>query len=344
MLRGAISGFGEVAAQAHLVGWRSRPEVNIVAIHDPVSERRHHAMRLMPNIRVYDDLELMLDGERLDFVDVASPPAYHAATARMALEAGAHVLVEKPLCLARDEFDSLRAAAADRGRVLMCVHNWKHAATYRLAHDLISAGRLGEIRYLALDRLRTAPAGIGTGASGRWRMGGASGGGILVDHGWHVFYLMRWLMGGVDPAAITAFLSVGSQASQNDSAVEEVADLRVLFPGNRIASAHLSWRSPVRRTRATIYGSDAALEIDGDRVILTARSAGPEDLSPTPEADDSYHAAWFAGMAAEFERAISEGVGSLMAAENLAEARAALALTLGAQESSRQGGGRVKLV
>ena len=37
MLRGAISGFGEVAAQAHLVGWRSRSEVNIVAIHDPVS-------------------------------------------------------------------------------------------------------------------------------------------------------------------------------------------------------------------------------------------------------------------------------------------------------------------
>ena len=81
ILRGAISGFGEVAAQAHLAGWRTRPEVSIVAIHDPVSERRHHAMRLIPNIRVYDDLELMLDGERLDFVDVASPPAYHAATA-----------------------------------------------------------------------------------------------------------------------------------------------------------------------------------------------------------------------------------------------------------------------
>src|SRR4029077_13009969 len=89
ILRGAISGFGEVAAQAHLAGWRTRPELNIVAIHDPVSERRHHAIRLIPNIRVYDDLELMLDGERLDFVDVASPPAYHAATARMALAAGA---------------------------------------------------------------------------------------------------------------------------------------------------------------------------------------------------------------------------------------------------------------
>ena len=343
ILRGAISGFGEVAAQAHLAGWRTRPEVNIVAIHDPVSERRHHAMRLIPNIRVYDDLELMLDGERLDFVDVASPPAYHAATARMALAAGAHVLVEKPLCLAHDEFESLRAAASRRNRVLMCVHNWKHAATYRLAHDLMTAGRLGEIRYIALDRLRTAPAGVGLGASGRWRLGTASGGGILVDHGWHAFYLMRWLMGGLDPAAISAFMGVAQAAP-----VEDVADLRVIFPGDRIASAHLSWRSPVRRTRAMLYGSEAALEIDGDHVTLTARSGKSKDVSPTPEPDDSYHSAWFAGTAADFERAVHEsiedGIESASATENLAESHAALALTLGAQESSRQGGSQVKIV
>ncbi|MGH7913093.1 MAG: Gfo/Idh/MocA family protein [Candidatus Binataceae bacterium] len=338
MLRGAISGFGEVAAQAHLAGWRSRPGVNIVAIHDPVSERRHHAMRFIPNIRVYDDLELMLDGERLDFIDVASPPACHAATARMALAAGVHVLVEKPLCLTAGEFESLRAAASSSGRVLMCVHNWKHAATYRLAHDLVRIGRLGEIRYLALDRLRTAPAGIGIGASGRWRLGAASGGGILVDHGWHVFYLMRWLIGDLDPTAIAAFMSASQTAP-----VEEVADLRVIFPGDRIAVSHLSWRSPMRRTRAMLYGNEAALEIDGDRVMLTTRSGDAEDLSMTPEIDDSYHSAWFAGMAADFERAVIEGAESPMVAQNLAEARTALALTVGAQKSNRQDGIPVKL-
>jgi predicted dehydrogenase len=344
MLRGAISGFGEVAAQAHLVGWRTRPDVSIVAIHDPVSERRHQALRLIPNVRVYDDLELMLDGERLDFVDVASPPAWHAATAMTALAAGAHVLVEKPLCLAADEFESLCAAAANHGRVLMCVHNWKHAATYRLAHDLVRMGQLGEIRYVALDRLRTAPAGIGTGASGRWRLGAASGGGILVDHGWHAFYLMRWLMSGSDPAAISAFMSVSQEAPvQEKNGVEDVADLRVIFPGDRIASAHLTWRSPARRTRAMLYGSEAAFEIEGDRAVLTVRSGKSKDVSPTPEADDSYHSAWFAGMAADFERAVGEGVESATAAENMAEARAALALTLGARESSRRGGSQVKL-
>ena len=98
-LRGAISGFGEVAAKAHLAGWRTRENVNLGVIHDPIAERRHEAIRLIKNVRVYDDLELMLDGEAPDFVDIASPPALHGTAARTALNAGAHVLVEKPLSL-----------------------------------------------------------------------------------------------------------------------------------------------------------------------------------------------------------------------------------------------------
>jgi predicted dehydrogenase len=338
-LRGAISGFGEVAAQAHLPGWRTRPDINIVAIHDPVSARRHHALRLAPNIRVYDDLDLMLDGERLDFLDIASPPAYHASAARKGIEAGAHILVEKPLCLGPGELDSLVTAASSRRRVLMCVHNWKYAAAYRAAHDLVSSGRLGDIRYLALDRLRTAPAGIESGAGGRWRLGSGTGGGILIDHGWHVFYLMRWLMGGLDPIAVGALISAASAGG-----VDDLAEITVAFPGDRIASAHLSWRSPVRRTRAMLYGSEAAIEIEDGRVVLTARSGASEDLSAAPEPDDSYHPGWLARMAAEFEGAIQEGPGSSAAVENLAETRSALALLMGAQESNQKHGVRVKMV
>lgn len=341
MLRGAISGFGEVAAEAHLAGWRSRSEVAIVAIHDPVSERRHHAINLVRNGRVYDDLDLMLDGEALDFVDIASPPAFHAAAVRKALEAGGNVLVEKPLCLSAAEFEELAALAARKSRVLMCVHNWKHAPAYRRARELIESGRLGDLLYISIARLRNGPAGAGGTRVGgeRWRLSASTGGGILIDHGWHVFYLLRWLMGGATPITVSAHLGFRSA-----STVDDLADLRVEFPGGRLAYVHLSWRSPVRRTSALIYGERAMLEIEGDRLLLTDRSGESEDHSVTDMPDDSYHSAWFAGMAAEFERAIGEGADGPIVAQNHAEVRSALAVIDGARQSAADGKRIIKAI
>lgn len=331
-LRGAISGFGEVAARAHLAGWRTRENIAISAIHDPVSERRHEAIHLIKSVRVYDDLELMLDGEAPDFVDVASPPGLHQAAARLALAAGAHVLVEKPLALSLGEFDELAAVAAEKQRILMCVHNWKYAPAYAAARRAIEAGGLGAIRFISVDRLRTEPAGTG-GSGGKWRASAASGGGILIDHGWHVFYLMNWLLGGEAPTSVSARLE--SPAGMD---VDDVADVRIRFGDGAIGRAHLSWRAPVRRTSALIYGERASLEIEGDRVFLTERSGKTEDLSIPDMADDSYHAAWFGGVAEEFERAVTEGTDSPVASLNLAQARVALVLIEAARKSSINNG------
>jgi predicted dehydrogenase len=333
-LRGVISGFGEVAARGHLPGWLSRPDVSIVAVHDPVSERRHLAMRLANNVRVYDDLELMLAGESPEFVDIASPPALHASAIRAALEAGAHVLCEKPLCLRADEFKALAETAARGSRVLMCVHNWKHSPSYRRALELVASGRLGALTLLNIDRLRTQPAG----GPGSWRAAAALGGGILIDHGWHVSYLMQSLMHGDAPLAVSAHLGVSREGE-----VEDVADLRVRFSGGRIARSYMSWRAPVRRTSASLYGEFAALEIEGDRLVLTERGGRTEELSVVDAPDDSYHSAWFTGVAAEFERAIAEGPGSAAAIRNITEVSTALRLIEAARESSARAGAEIAL-
>jgi predicted dehydrogenase len=332
-LRGGISGFGAVAAQAHLPGWRTRSDLQIVAIHDPISERRHLALRLIKNVRVYDDLELMLTGERLDFLDVASPPALHAQAVRAALEAGAHVIVEKPLCLDPADFDSLASLAAAKSRVLMCVHNWKHSPAYRLAYEIISSGRLGALRYLALERSRTEPA---SGAG--WRLDPRIGGGILIDHGWHVFYLMRWLMGGEPVDQISAHLGFAS-----DAAVDDTADLRVRFPRDRIAYCHLSWRAPARRTIALVYGDRGVIEVYADHIRLTDRSGAAAEVFPLADSpDDSYHAAWFADVAADFQAAIAPGAREI-AALNLGEAKTALALIVAARYSHQGRGAAVNI-
>ena len=331
-LRGAISGFGEVAARAHLAGWCTRENITIGAIHDPVSQRRHEAIHLIKSVRVYDDLELMLDGEAPDFLDVASPPGLHHEAARAALAAGAHVLVEKPLALSLREFDELAGLAAEKRLVLMCVHNWKYAPAYAAARKAIEAGRLGAIRFISIDRLRTEPAGAG-GSGGQWRASAASGGGILIDHGWHVFYLMSWLLNEQTPLSVSARLE-----SPAGSDVDDLADLRIRFANGAIGRAHLSWRAPARRTSALIYGERASLEIEGDRVFLTERSGKPEDLSVADMADDSYHSAWFSGVAEEFERAVTEGTDSPIARRNLTQARVALLLIEAALNSSVNNG------
>ncbi len=277
---------------------------------------------------MYDDLELMLDGEAPDFVDVASPPGMHHQAALAALGAGAHVMVEKPLALSLGEFDELAALAAEKGRILMCVHNWKYAPSYAAARRAIETGMLGAIRFVSIDRLRTEPAGAG-GSGGKWRASAASGGGILIDHGWHVFYLMYWLIGYEKPVSVSARLE--SPAGVD---VDDVADVRIRFGDGSFSRAHLSWRAPVRRTSALIYGERACIEIEGDRVTLTDRSGKVEDLSEADMADDSYHSAWFGGVAEEFERAVTEGTNSVVAKRNLAEARVALVLIDAARKSS----------
>ena len=321
-LRGAISGFGEVAARGHLPGWLTRDDVSIVAIHEPIAARREVAMRMLSGVRIYDDLGLMLDGESPDFVDIASPPAFHADAIRASLEASAHVLCEKPLCLDLAQFDALMKLAAERTRTLMCVHNWKHAPSFEVAHRVLASGRLATLRFVSIDRLRTEPAG----GAGKWRSETGTGGGILIDHGWHAFYLAQWLMDAA-PQSLSAALG-------HHEGLDDVADIRLMFPHDRIARIHLSWRAPVRRTSTMLYGDRAMLEMEGDRVILTDRSGKSEDLSIADAPDDSYHSAWFGKMAEEFTRAIANGVSP----DNISEARAALALIETARESSRSGG------
>jgi len=290
-------------------------------------------LRAIKNIRVYEDLDLLLDGEAPDFVDIASPPAYHANAARAALEAGAHVLVEKPLCLENRDLEELRSLAAAKNRLLFCVHNWKHSPAYRRAFEAISASQLGELRYCALTRLRTQQAG-----GALWRIDPViGGGGILIDHGWHVFYLMQWLMCGRAPLTVAARLGVFG------GAVEEVADLTATFADGALGYIHLSWRAPVRRTSALLYGEHGMLEIEDSTVRLTSRSGVSEDLPVTEEPDNSYHPAWFAGLAEEFEAAIAQGPQGTIARQNLREATAALAMLHAAKASDASGGAPIAL-
>src|SRR5262245_29803976 len=101
-LRGAVVGYGFIMDKGHAAAYRQRADVEITAIADISPDRRAAAAAAWPQARIYADHAALLAAEQaedaqLDFVDIATPPSDHAAIAHAALDAGLHVLCEKPL-------------------------------------------------------------------------------------------------------------------------------------------------------------------------------------------------------------------------------------------------------
>src|SRR5690348_4800278 len=194
MLRGALIGLGNVALDGHLPGWATSGRADIVAVTDLEPARRAEAAGRLPGARWADSVEALLATPGLDFVDICTPPSSHAPLIEQALAGGLHVLCEKPLVRSRDELARVRRLAAARSRVLHTVHNWHHAPIVRRTAELVTEGAVGRVERVTWHTLRARPAATRDGQGTNWRVDpDVAGGGILTDHGWHVFYVVaRW--------------------------------------------------------------------------------------------------------------------------------------------------------
>ena len=337
MLRGALIGLGNVALHGHLPGWRRRRDVEIVGGTDSRPEQRAVLVAHAPGARWYETTADLLSEAAVDFVDICTPPTSHAPLIRQALERGIHVLCEKPLVGARDDLAPLARLAVKTGRVLHTVHNWHHAPIVRRTTELIDEGRIGRVNHVVWHTLRTRPAAVGDERGGNWRVDPAvAGGGVLTDHGWHVFYVVqRWI--GAPPRSVSATLERRRYTSWG---VEDTATVRVTYDA-ATAEILLTWASDVRRNWAEVSGTAGVLELRDDTLVL--KGDGGADLSwPCPPAmsDGSHHPDWFDGVASQF---LEEATGTAQRGSNLAEASICVALERGARESSREGGREVAL-
>ena len=330
-LRGAIVGLGAVALHGHLPGWLSRHDVDIVAVTDVETSRRADAAHALPRARWYDTAERMLADAPLDFVDICTPPTTHARLIERALDRGLHVLCEKPLVCSLAELSAVSARASAAGRVLHTVHNWHHAPIVRRTAELIREGAVGAVRRIVWQTLRTQPAVTAPGGSPNWRIDPAmSGGGILTDHGWHVFYVLtRWI--GHWPTAVSARLERRGATSLR---VEDTATVRVTFP-NATAEILLTWAASVRRNWAEVAGTDGTISLEDDTVVIR-NGAGREHRFPCPPAlsAGSHHPDWFHEVGAGFVGAVT---GAAPDTSNLDEASLCVALESLARESSGRG-------
>jgi predicted dehydrogenase len=198
-LRVGIIGAG--VGRAHAEGYAALPRVELAAIAGLDDERVQALAARFGVPQTFREYADMLAQPDIDAVSIAVPNALHAPVTIAALEAGKHVLVEKPLARTPDEGRAMIAAAKQAGKVLMISFNHRQRNDVQWLRQYVETGALGKIYYAKAYWMRRK----GIPGLGSWFVNKEqAGGGPLIDLGVHILDIAMFLMGEPTPVAVSA--------------------------------------------------------------------------------------------------------------------------------------------
>lgn len=152
-IRIGIVGLGRAGLEMHCPELDLYPELfKIIAVCDPIKERRDVAVERYPECRTYRRYEDLLADPDVELVDVATRSDDHAAHAMQALKTNKWVHVERPFCRDYDEAMVLRAASIKAGNKLLVRHNYRFEAAFLQVREVMDSGALGEIYDIKIRR------------------------------------------------------------------------------------------------------------------------------------------------------------------------------------------------
>ena len=197
-LRGAVIGAGIVARLRHIPAFQEaarRGVAELVAICDPVATALEEAGDQARIAERYRDYRQVLARDDIDVVTIATPNSSHEQIAIEALQAGKHVLCEKPLALSLDGARRMAAAARATGRVNSVNYRYRWVPSARYLKELLETGEVGVVRQIFMNYFNAAVVDPTTPI--QWRQTRAEGGGILADIGSHLIDMALWLIGPI---------------------------------------------------------------------------------------------------------------------------------------------------
>ncbi len=164
------------------------PTAELTAIVTRSLENRTAARTAYPTAKFYDGYVEMLAREQPEVVDIVLPPHLHYETAKAALEANCHVLLEKPMCLRLDHCDDLISLAHEKKRILAIGHELRFSSLWGKMKEMVDAGAIGDPRYCLIELWRR-PYRPGTDG---WRYNIGQVGNWILEEPIHFFDLARW--------------------------------------------------------------------------------------------------------------------------------------------------------
>jgi predicted dehydrogenase len=221
--------------------------------------------------KIYGDARALLTDPDIDAVCICTPSGMHAEGAVAALDAGKHVVVEKPMEVSLEECDRMIAAEDATGKKLTIISQHRFDAATVLVKDAIDAGKLGKIVLAdaTVKWWRTQNYYDSGDWRGTWQW---DGGGALMNQGVHTVDLLQWLTGGVS----SLFAQVRTAAHERIE-VEDVAVAALTFENGAIGTltaTTAAWDGfPVR---IDIFGTEGTAILEGDRLKLLKLKSGEE--------------------------------------------------------------------
>ena len=203
---------------------------------DTRPERLDHLRNQYPHARMTTELDSVMADPDVDGVVISTPVHTHYALAKASLEAGKHVLVEKPLAQTSEQCRELVDLAERQSRILMAGHVFVYNAAVRKVKEYIDSGELGRVLYIYSQRLNLGQ--VRQDVNALWNFG---------PH--DISILQYWLDG--DPVTVVA-----RGYSYIQPGIEDVVFMTLDYPDGVGANVHISWLDPLKVRQMTVVGRE----------------------------------------------------------------------------------------
>jgi predicted dehydrogenase len=217
------------------------PEMRLHALCERDATRGAAFSQRFPGVPVCEDLDVVLGDPEVDAVVIATPPATHHALVKRALQAGKHVLVEKPLATTTADAVELVELADREGLILMPGHTFVYSPAVNAVRSLLTEGVLGEVYFVT---------------SARMNLGKYQRDGVVTDLAPHdLSILMYWLDEPVVQVTTTA-------CTVFQEGVPETAFMTLTFASGTRANIQVSWLAPRKVRQMVVVGSKRMVQYD----------------------------------------------------------------------------------
>jgi len=322
MIRCGVVGYGPAfnMGKFHCEQIVKTPGLELLAVCDINPERLEAARSDFPWIKTYNNIDDMLADPRLDLAVIVTPHNTHAPLALKALEAGKHVIVEKPMCITVDEADAMIETAKQAGVMLTVFHNRRLDGDFLAIKEVIDKGLIGKVFHIEVFL-------GGYGHPGHWwRSDKKVSGGAFYDWGAHV---IDWVLNLVKDkiAGVNGYFH---KLVWNDVTNEDQVEATIRFRSGAVADIQISNIAIVGKPRWRILGTTGGILDNGSGSFTLYRYFKGLKMRADVQYKKTDWSAFYRNIAAHLLR----GEELLVKPE---EARRVIAVMQAAEESAKTG-------